>query len=426
MKEDLLHFIWQSKTLMKQPLKTTNGQHILIVNPGTLNTDAGPDFFNAKVKIDDTLWAGNIEIHINSSDWKNHKHQSDKKYNNVILHVVYHHDAEVFYDNGTPIPTLEIKNSIPPLILRKYQQLQLQQNTIACEKILVLPSSLNLTNWLERLLIERLQDKCEFFESLLTQNNNHWDESFYTITARYFGMKTNAQPFEWLAQNLPLSVLAKHKNSLIQVEALVFGVAGFLEDDYKNPYINLMKREFDFLRTKYNLKPIDKSVWKFSKTRPANFPSVRLAQFASLIYQSSHLLSKVLDAKNIQELIKLYAINPNKKLNPFLFITHQTKAKQTTIGKSSIELLLINTVLPVLFLYGKRNDKEELSERALNFYEDIKSENNAISRFWQSLGIEVKSSFESQALIQLKNKYCNELKCLSCNIGKEILLNNNA
>jgi hypothetical protein len=228
MKEELFHFIWQSKMLVKQPLQTTDGEVLQIIHTGTLNTDAGPDFFNAKVKIGDTLWAGNIEIHLQSSDWKSHQHQTDKKYNNVILHVVYHHNTEIYYENGKPIPVLELKDIVSPSTLKKYHQLQLNQNTIACEKIFSLPSAPVLTNWMERLLIERLQEKCTHIESLLTQNNNHWEECFYILTARYFGMKTNAQPFEWLVQNLPLIVLSKHKNSLLQIEALIFGVAGFL------------------------------------------------------------------------------------------------------------------------------------------------------------------------------------------------------
>ncbi len=423
MKEELLHFIWQSKTLLKQPIETVSGESLQIIQTGSLNTDAGPDFFNAKIKIGNTLWAGNIEIHLKSSDWKNHNHQSDKKYNNVILHVVYHHDAEVFYDNGKLIPCLELRNIISPLTLRKHHQLQLNQNAIACEKIIQIPPSLFLTNWLEQLLIERLQEKCSLIESLLLQNNNNWENMFYVVTAKYFGMKTNAHPFEWLTQNLPLSVLAKHKNSLTQIEALIFGVAGFLEANHTNDYINLLNREFGFLKKKYQLSTLDKNIWKFARTRPANFPTVRLAQFASLIFQSSHLLSKILESKSITELINLYKIKPNKRLNSSDFIDHDTKVKQTELGENAIEILIINTILPVLFLYGKRNEKEELAERTITFYEHLKSENNSITRFWKSLGIESKNAFESQALIQLKNNYCANLKCLSCIIGKQILLN---
>ena len=423
MKEELLHFIWQSKTLLKHSLKTVSGDILQIIQTGTLNNDAGPDFFNAKIKIGKTLWAGNIEIHIRSSDWKSHNHQTDKKYNNVILHVVYYHDAEIFYDNGNAIPCLELRNIISPLTLRKHHQLLLNQNTIACEKIFQLPPAPIFFSFMERLLVERLQDKCEHIESLLIQNKNNWENTFYILTAKYFGMKTNAHPFEWVAYNLPLSVLAKHKNSLIQIEALVFGVAGFLANNHTNDYIHLMKREFDFLKEKYQLKSLDKNVWKFARTRPANFPTIRLAQFAYLISNSSHLLSKTLESKNINELINLYKIEPNKKLNPFDFIDHKTKAQQTDMGLDAIETLLINTVLPLLFLYGKRNEKDDLCERALTYYELLNPENNSIIRFWKTLGIKSKTSFDSQALIQLKNNYCANLKCLSCIIGKQILLN---
>jgi len=425
MKEELLHFIWQSRTLMKHALRTMQGDPLEILHPGMLNTDAGPDFFNAKLKIGDTLWAGNVEIHLKSSDWKNHHHQTDKKYNNVILHVVYHHDTDIFYDTGIVIPSLELRTLIPPLMLRKYRQLQLHQRTIACEKIFTLPPALLLANWMERLLVERLQQKCAYLDSLLVQNNNHWEEAFYHLTARNFGMKTNAQAFEWLAGQLPIAVLARHKNSLTQIEALIFGTAGFLQDESGNGYISLMRREFDFLRKKYSLRPLDKSIWKFARTRPANFPTVRLAQFSSFIYQSSHMFSKVLEAKTLKDMMCLYQAEVNKKLDPFAFIPHPTKALGSELGDGAVELLLINTVLPVLFLYGKRNHQEELSERAMRFYEELNAEDNSITRFWISLGINVKSAFESQALIQLKNDYCDNLKCLRCIIGNEILLNQN-
>ncbi|MFI5222334.1 MAG: DUF2851 family protein, partial [Bacteroidia bacterium] len=352
-----------------------------------------------------------------------HSHHTDKNYDSVILHVVYHHDGTVYYSNKKPIPELELRDLIPPLMLRKFRILQNDQNTIACEKIFKVPSQPMLTNWLERLLIERLEQKCALIESILVQNKNNWEETFYFLTARYFGMKTNAVPFEWLAQLLPLSILAKHKNSLVQIEALVFGVAGFLEEKNKDAYIGSLKNEFDFLKKKYSLKPLDKKIWKFARTRPANFPTVRLSQFAVLIFHSSNLLSKVLSVKTISQLAALYKIKPDPKLDPFLFIDHQTKAENTVFGKDATDILLVNSVFPMLFLYGKINHLEELCERALKFFEHIPAEKNAITRFWDSLGIATHSAFESQALIQLKNNYCSKLNCLNCTFGKEILLN---
>ena len=424
MREELLHFIWNSGTLMKRNLQTHSGEPLHIVNSGTLNTDAGPDFFNAKIKIGTTLWAGNIEIHLKSSDWKNHKHHTDKKYNNVILHVVYHHDAEVCYENGKPIPVLELRNIIPPLMLRKYKQLQLNQNVIACENLFIIPKEPLLTNWLNRLLVERLEDKCEHINELLIQNNNNWEETFYTITARYFGMKINAQPFEWLAQNLPITVLSKHKNSLLQIEALVFGVAGFLEEPHSDNYIALMKREFDFMKSKYALEPLDKSIWKFARTRPANFPTPRLAQFAMLIYKSSHLFSRVLEAKDLPSIKNLYKIPVNEKLNSSLLHSQQSKIKNTEFGDTATELLLINSVIPLMFLYGKKLSLDDLCEKSLSLFEILAPENNAVTRFWKKLNVPVNSSFDSQALLQLKNNYCARLNCLNCIIGKEILIKN--
>jgi len=411
---------------MKQQLQTVGGEVLQIIQPGILNTDSGPDFFNSRIKISDTIWVGNVEIHIQSSDWKSHNHQVDKNYNNVILHVVYHHDADICYENGNLIPTLELKTIISPLLLRKYRLLQSNQNTIACEKIFSVPPQTELINWIERLLVERLEEKCERFEILLNQNNNNWETAFYIFTARYFGMKTNSQPFEWLAQRLPVSVLSKHKNNRTHIEALIFGVAGFLEKNPDDAYINLLKREFDFLKTKFGLQPLDQKIWKFARTRPANFPTVRLAQFSSLIFLSSHLLSKIIHATSVGELKEFFRISQNEKLNPFRFIPHETKAKQGSFGDDAITVLLINTVLPVLFLYGKKQDKPELCERAFEFFTEINAEKNSTTRFWNSMGIQCASAFDSQALIHLKNKYCSEMKCLSCIIGKRILTDTNA
>lgn len=403
MKEELLHFIWQSKVLQGQQLYTTEGEKITVIRQGVYNKDAGPDFMNVRLKIGQTEWGGNLEMHIYSSEWISHKHHTDKAYDNVVLHVVYHHDREIIDRHGRIIPTLELKEYIPQPLLAKYEYLQKQQHTIACEKVFSLPDGFKTTMWLERLLIERLESKCELLSDLLVRTNQNWEQSFYVLTARYFGMKTNAQPFEWLAERLPLQVLAKHKNNLKQLEALLLGTAG-LANKNKDEELN---KEFDFLQKKYRLDPLPEHVWKFSQTRPANFPTVRIKQFAALIFHSSFLFSKILEATTVAELEQLYTFKTGSR---------------NTLSKSAIHLILINSVLPAMFLYGQRQHKPELTERCLTFYGQIKAEENNIIRFWRKLGISAQSSAQAQALLQLKTYYCDRLNCLNCTFGQNMLL----
>jgi hypothetical protein len=409
MKEELLHFIWQSKLLLGKPLFTQTGEPIQIIQLGTYNTNSGPDFFNAKLQIGDTLWAGNIEIHISSSEWNQHHHQFDEAYNNVILHVVYVDDKRVKNAIGETIPTLELRSIIPASLLQRYQSLQQQQiKKLACEKIMIVPSEIVLNNWLQRLLVERIEQKCDNIKELLVKSHHHYEQCFYLLTARYFGMKTNAQPFEQLASILPLSVIAKHKDKLEEIVALVLGTAGLL-NKMGNAYSALIPI-FEHLKNKYKLPVLKETIWKFSRTRPANFPTVRLLQFASLIYQSSHLLSKIVDCKNIQELQKLYHVK------------QQYNNETIVLGESATNLLLINSVLPFVFLYGKLQHQEELCDKAINWYEQLPPEHNVITKQFTALNLPLKNAADGQAYIQLKNEYCIPLKCLHCSIGYQSLL----
>lgn len=409
MKEELLHFVWQSKLLLGKTLTTVGGEPITIIQLGTHNTNAGPDFFNAKIQIGDTLWAGNVEMHVRTAEWDNHNHQHDAAYNNVILHVVYVHDKEIKAANGELIPTLELRNFIPASLLKRYGALQLQQNNrIPCEKILDMPSPTVLNAWLQRLLIERIERKCDYIKELLVNSHHHYEQCFYILTAHYFGMKTNAQPFEQLAKQLPLTVIAKHKNSLDDTMALVLGVSGLLPE-MKSPFKLLLPR-YLFLQQKYKLESMDRKIWKFGRVRPANTPTVRLVQFAALLFQSSHLLSKVLECETIDELTALYR-EPIK-----------LGSKKVQMGVASVHLLLLNSVLPFVFLYGKLQHQEELCEKALNWYEQLPGEKNAITRLFLSLGLTSKNAADTQAFIQLKNEYCTTLNCLKCSIGYQSLL----
>lgn len=409
MKEELLHFIWRSKFLLRQPLRLVSGESIAVLNPGIYNRDAGPDFLNAHIRIGETSWYGNVEFHIRSSDWMAHQHHLDKAYDNVILHVVYHHDKLVSYSIGQPIPTLELYACLPPILLKRYSHLQQSKSEIPCRNVFSLPPPLTLQNWLDRLLVSRLERKTETFRLILNNQRNHWEEAFYIYTARYLGNHTNAQPFEWLAERLPLQVITRHKNRIDQLRALCFGVAGFLDPNVKNEKRGIMKyrEEYRFLKSKYDLRELPLSAWKFSRTRPSNFPTARLEQWAQFLHASSHLFSKVIAASSLAELKAHYRI-PAQKGN--------------LLSEQSIDHLLINSVLPVLFLYGKSTGDNRCCHLALECYESISPENNHIIRFWKSLGVPVPGSSASQALLELKSSYCDALKCVDCAIGQHILM----
>ncbi len=410
MKEELLHFVWQSKLLLHQTLVTTSGLPVSIIHTGTRNANAGPDFFNARLTIGDTQWAGNIEIHIRSSDWDRHRHTSDEAYNNVILHVVYVFDKEVLNAQGQVIPTLELRSILPASLLPRYNRLQQQRETqLACQHILEIPPEAILTGWLQRLLVERLEAKCESIKDLLVRTHHHHEQTFYLLTARYFGMQTNAEPFEQLASALPLLILAKHKNRFMDILALIIGTSGIFSR-FEKSWVKELKPLYEHLASKYKLKPLEASVWKFGRTRPANFPTHRLLQFAALIYQSSHLLGKILECQTVDDLRKLYHVH------------QRWNGQLISIGEDAINLLLINSVLPFVFEYGKQQHREDYCERALMWYEQLPPESNFITRQYTGLGFPLKNAGDSQAYIQLKNEYCIPLKCLECSIGYRSLL----
>lgn len=400
-----------------QNLITTDDLLLEVIDVGKPNTDSGPDFFNAKVKIDGTLWAGNIEIHTFSSDWMKHNHSVDKSYDNVILHVVGKADAQIYRTNGEIIPQLELE--VPESIMKNFDELFSGKKWAACEdKINQIPAML-LTDWKNALLVERFEQKTQMIEILLSQTSNHWEEAFYVSLARSFGFGTNSQAFERVARSLPISVLAKHKDNLFQLEALLFGQAGFLEDTLKDEYQIQLQKEYRFLQAKYQLISIDRTEWKLLRLRPDNFPQLRLAQFAALTYRSSKLFSKIVETENVANLRKLFRCEVSDYWrNHYLFGKERRNSKKQ-LGKKSIDILLINAVVPFLFAYAKKKNSD--NEGALKLLEDIPAEGNAIILKWNKLGVYSASAFDSQALLQLKKNYCDEKKCLHCRIGHKVL-----
>ncbi len=423
MNEFFLHHLWKLKLFNFRDLQTTESESVEIIKTGLHNSDAGPDFFNAQVKIGDTLWAGNVEIHLKSSDWKKHEHEKDDAYNNVILHVVFEDDEPVKRKDGSLIPALELKGRFDERLWKNYTELLQSRKWIPCEHRISEVDEWTLNNWLDRLLTERLEIKTERIFSSLQMNGNNWEESFYQHLAKNFGFMINADPFERLAQSLPLAFLSKHKDHLNQLEAMLFGQAGMLENELNDEYAKELQKEYAFLKNKFKLEPIPLHQWKFLRLRPVNFPTIRLAQFAQLVHQSSHLFSKILECENLQWMERYFEVEVSDYWHTHFVFDKISGCQRKHLGESAIQNILINTIVPFLFAYGRSRNSDIHEERAIRFLEEIPSENNSIITNWNQLGIESGSAYCSQALLQLKNVYCSEKKCLTCSIGNKIISN---
>ncbi len=422
--EEFLQYIWENKLFFTENCYTTQNEKLEIIQTGQRNIDSGPDFFNARVKIGGTIWAGNVEIHKNASDWHTHKHDNDKAYDNVILHVVEKADEEMTRSNGEIIPGFELR--YPEHLKTNYQQLLNAKTWIPCENQFHKVNPIVLQLGFNRLMIERLENKTTEIVHFLEQNKNNWNETFYQMLARMFGFKVNAVPFELLAKSLPLTILAKHKSSLFQLEAMLFGNSGLLKqqllgDDY---YLGLRK-EYSFLYKKYALKPIEGHLWKFMRLRPGNFPTLRISQLAALIYKSHGLFSKIIEIEDIYALKNLFKVQASEYWNThYNFNKTSTKSNRKELGETAANILLINVVIPFLFVFGEKQNKTYLKDRALNFLEQLPPEKNTIIDKWENMGIFPRSAFETQALIQLKNIYCAKKKCLNCQIGVKLVKSN--
>ncbi|HAL83872.1 MAG TPA: DUF2851 domain-containing protein [Mucilaginibacter sp.] len=421
--EDFLHYVWKFRLFDRADLQTKDAEELEILSAGQHNSDSGPDFSNARIRIGDTVWAGNVEVHLSSSDWLKHGHTTDNAYNNVILHVVYRDDEPLILSNGRHVPTLELQNRIPDDLYNRYHNLIFgNQTIIPCEASIGSVDSLTLHNWLTRVLVERLEKRTAAVISALNKNRGDWEETFYQFLAANFGFKTNALPFELLAKSLPQAILAKHKNNSMQIEALIFGQAGFLKDDVVDEYPRKLKKEYEFLQKKYQLTPIENHLWKFMRLRPQNFPTIRLAQFAALVVNSNHLFSKLLEIRDVKGLRDLFTdIKVNHYWENHYRFDAVSAPSSKNLGAASIDVLLLNTLALFLFSYGKHNQQQHYINRSLQLLEYLPGENNKIVEDFANLGVKIKTAFESQALLELKNCYCNYKKCLHCGVGNKIL-----
>ena len=413
--EKLLQFIWQFQYFNKGDLKTTSGEVLQIIFPGTYNTNQGPDFTDAKIKIGNTTWAGNVELHLRASDWNRHNHQLDKNYNNVVLHVVWENDFPNYN-----IPVLNLENRIAGGLLRRYEELMNAQGFIACERSISSVNPIVLQSWKERLLAERLIRKASTVELFLGQNNQHWEETFWWLLARNFGIKINADAFESMARSIPVNILAKHKNQIHQLEALLMGQANLLDHQFADDYAILIQKEYEFYKAKYKLRPGSVTPF-FLRMRPGNFPTIRLAQLAMLIHNSEHLFSKIKETCSLKEVTNWLDVTANDYWHYHYRFDEPSGFKKKRLGAAMVDNIMINTVCALLFAYGQFHNEQKYKDRAVQWLEEIDAESNLITKGFQHLGLENKNAYDSQALIELKNEYCSKKKCLECAIGNALL-----
>jgi hypothetical protein len=423
MTEAFIHYIWKYKNFHLGNLTTTAGEPMEIIHTGEHNSDAGPDFFNARIRIGNTIWAGNIEIHVRASDWSRHEHQHDSVYDNIILHVVHEADQWIRDKSGKAFPTVELNGRITPEVYKKYLNFGTSKDWIPCGIQAGKASRIVVEAWLERLCVERLERKAESILETLQQNQNNWEETFYQYLARNFGFRVNAVPFNLLARSVPLHLASRYKDNLMLLEALFFGQAGLLEDFFFESYPQRLQSEYQFLAHKHSITGIDGHLWKFLRMRPMNFPTIRIAQFVNLIHKSEHLFSSVLEANELPQLKSLFASGVSAYWHTHYQFGSFSAPGLKMKGAETIENIIINTVVPFLFVYGKQKGIEEMEERALRLLEETKPENNSVASKWTKIGLRADNGARSQALLELKNRYCSERKCLECGIGRDLLKN---
>lgn len=421
MTEIFFQFIWKYSLYNSAGLTSTNGEPIMVQFAGNWNKNSGPDFEEAKIRIGSTLLVGNVELHLKSSDWQKHKHHKDKVYDNIILHVVLE-DDEPLGPSYANIPTLVLQNAIPKYILNNYQMLYFTKHPIPCSPQFNQVKPITKEAWLSRLLAERWEQKFLIWDELLKQNKGDWRVLLYWQLATNFGFKTNSEQFLALAQSLPVNILAKHRDNLFQIEALLFGQAGLLKPDFTEEYPFRLFKEYEYLSKKYGLKPIKGHLWKFMRLRPANFPTIRIAQFAALVHQSLHLFTKIVASASREELMDLFEVSASAYWhNHFKFDELQKQGSEKNLGKESIENIIINTIAPIRYMFSSRSGVGNYFEHSLQLLEEIKPEKNQITKKWADLNWAANNAAQSQAQIQLFNQYCSQKKCLECSIGHSII-----
>ena len=428
--EQLLHYCWKHRLLPLGVLHTTDGREVEVIDPGLYNRrNAGPDFFNAKIRIDGTLWVGNVELHEKATDWYAHGHDHDSAYDNVVLHVCRRADRAVVTSGGQTVPQLEIE--VPQHVSDNYEQLLREDQYPPCYRIIPDLSPLTIHAWLSALQTERLEQKTTAIEARVARCDGSWEAGYFATLARNYGFGVNGDAFETWAQAVPLQCVAHHRDDLFQVEALFMGQAGLLEpelipqhhreESLREGYFTRLRNEYLYLQHKFSLQPMDATVWRFLRLRPQNFPHIRIAQLARLYHEQRAGLSQLLECETVDALRQLLQTQVTPYWETHYVFGAVSGRSEKHLAKGSIDLLIINTAIPVLFAYGRNHSKENLCDRAFDLLEQLRAENNHITRMWQQCGLEVKTAGDSQALVQLKRMYCDRRDCLRCRIGFEYL-----
>ena len=418
--EQLLHYTWKHKIFPLCELRTTDGRLLEVLNPGIHNTDAGPDFSGAKIKLNGVEWVGNVELHLKTSDWFRHHHDTDAAYENIILHVACEVDQQLFYPNGQEIPQLQLP--VPSYVRDNYEELSHNDCRPPCRHVIGNLSTFLVHNWMTSLTLERFEERTRQIMQRREALDKNWEDTLFITLARNFGFGINGDAFEQWAHSIPMMALGKHRDSLFQIEAIFFGQAGLLDVHYEDDYYLRLQKEYHYLRQKFSLTPLSSSVWKFLRLRPQNFPHIRIAQLAMLYYEQRLNLSRLLSAETLPEISALLLTHVSDYWQThYTFASQPTTPKEKSLSPSSIELIIINSVAPILFAYGKYKSDTSLCDRAFSLWEQLKPESNAIIRDWLLAGIPCENAADTQAIIQLHRQYCQRRDCLRCQFGYEYI-----
>ncbi len=424
MTEAFLHYVWQYQYFNKADLATTLGEPVSVFAPGLRNSNAGPDFFNARVRINNMDWVGNVEIHIHSSGWADHRHDDDAAYDNVILHAVWDEDKKIYRKDGTLLPTIELKHRVDDALLLRYNRLLNTPGQVPCAAMLKRVSEVTKISAVNKALLQRMEMRARKVAEAHQRNGNDWEETTYQLIARNFGFKVNAEPFEQLALALPYKLILKHADRPLQVEAMLFGQAGFLEEKGSDEYFLNLKREYTVLSAKYGLAPgrLTRAQWRFLRLRPANFPTLRIAQLAALLCAQKNIFSRIIEAWSYRNLRELFSFRQSEYWRRhYRFGAAAAGETVPGLGTSSVDNVVINSIVPLLVAYGRLRDEQLFIDRAIEILENVPPENNSIAKNWSDLGVAAHNAADSQGLIELYNNFCLKRRCLDCNIGFTII-----
>jgi len=423
MREDFLHYLWKFKKFDLLDLKTAQGESITIIKTGDYLELSGPDFFNAQIKIGNQKWAGNVEIHLKSSDWYLHNHEKDPAYKNVILHVVWENDTPIFKENNTEIPVLVLKDYVSKDVVNNYRELLSPKTWISCEKQIKDIDDFVFKSWQERLFFERLERKSKFIYDLLEETNQDWEAVLFCLLAKNFGLNTNGTSFLQISKTIPFSIIRKESFEIENLEALLFGTAGLLDSEKEDVYYKDLKFRYFYLLHKYQLEKTFIYPVQFFKLRPDNFPTIRLSQLGCLYHKHQNLFSKIIELKSLNNMYELLNVSVSPYWKDHYQFDKESPKKAKIVSKSFLDLIVINTIIPIQFAYSNIMG-ESIAEDLIDFMNEVGSEKNAIIDKFDSFGIKSKNAFESQTLLELKNEYCNKKACLKCGLGLELLKSN--